>query len=156
MLIAAMLGISVVAGGCGKKPESSADDGGTAVPAPAATGAGAQGGIKAEPITVESAPRPEGAELVMATADTRAIMLRGPVLLEASKEFYETELAKLGWQIDAASSEVADGVGFLDFRSGELKLTVTLNPERDGKTMTYILQGSGVEVADEEAGEDGS
>ena len=117
------------------------------------TTSGKQAAAKAEPLTVESTPRPEGTEFVMATADTRTIMLRGPALLDASKTFFETELAKLGWQKDESSSEVTDGVGFLDFSSGDLRVTVTLNPDRDGKTMTYMLQGSGISVPEEEVEE---
>lgn len=108
-----------------------------ATPATAATAA---------PLTVDTVPKPEGAEIVLTVSDTRTIMMRGSNDLAKMKSFFETKLAALGWKKDDAKSEVVDGVGFLEFTNEGLQITVTLNPEREGKSMTYIVQGSGVEV----------
>ncbi len=109
---------------------------------------------KAEPLTMDTVPMPEGAKLVMTARDTRTIMLRGANDLEKVKHHFETRLGKLGWQKDLANSEVVDGVGFLEFKKGDLKVTVTLNPDSDGQTMAYILQGSGIDAPEEEDGDE--
>lgn len=83
-------------------------------------------------------------------------MFHQPGTVEDQAKFYTEELGKLGWK-KSPSSEIADGVGFLDFENGSLEITVTINPLRDGQ-ITTIAQGSGMSVAeslDQDEGDDG-
>ena len=106
--------------------------------------AAANDGIPAEPIAAEKFPRPENAEKPMYTSDTNTVMFHQPGNVDDQTKFYTEQLEKLGWK-KSDSSEVSDGVAFLDFNKGSLSITVTINPLREGM-ITTIAQGSGLSV----------
>ena len=80
----------------------------------------------------------------MYTSETSTVMFHQENrTVEDQAQFYNDELGQLGWtKLD--SSEIADGVAFLDFQNGSLSITVTINPS--GDHITTIAQGSGVSV----------
>ena len=99
----------------------------------------------AEPIDAEKFPKPEGAEKPMYTSDTSTILFHQKGTVEEQAKFYTEELAKLGWKKES-TSEIADGVGWFDFKKGSLAITVTINPGREGGNITTIAQGNGLSV----------
>ncbi len=115
----------------------------------------------AEPIVATDFPMPEKAEKPMYTSETNTIMFHQEGTVEDQATYYTEELDKLGWTKEP-SSEVSDGVAFLDFSKGDLKITVTINPLREGM-FTTIAQGSGISVPEaleaddefEDEGDDG-
>jgi hypothetical protein len=156
-VVLAGIGGATLFSGCDRKPEASTKGGGGNKPAPAAVQDGAPSasdGTAAKPLTPETLPVPEGAKLVLTVSDTRTIVLRGGNDFEKIRTHFETGLAALGWKKDEAKSEVIDGVAFLEFNNGGLHITVTLNPSADGKEITSMVQGSGVEVPKEKEAND--
>lgn len=98
----------------------------------------------AEPIDAETFPKPDNAEEPMYTSDTSTILFHQKGTVEDQAKFYTEQLEKIGWK-KQPSSEIADGVGFFDFKKGSLAITVTINPLREGM-ITTIAQGSGISV----------
>ncbi len=107
----------------------------------------------AEPLTLETFPMPAGTSLVMTNADVRSMMLRGPNTLDDYVQFFESKLPELGWKKDEQQSEIVESVGFLDFTKGELRFTLTLNPDNDGETMAITAVGPGISVPEDEEDE---
>ncbi|MDB4533827.1 hypothetical protein N9242_03075 [Vicingaceae bacterium] len=102
--------------------------------------------VKAEPISGEKFPRPDNAEKPMYTADTNTVLFHQVGSVADQAKYYEEQLGKLEWE-KKDSSEIVDGVGYMDFTKGSLKITITINP-RDDK-ITTIAQGSGIIVSEE-------
>jgi hypothetical protein len=99
----------------------------------------------AEPIAAEKFPKPDGAEKPMYTSDTSTILFHQKGTVEEQAKFYTEELGKLGWKKES-TSEIADGVGWFDFKKGSLAITVTINPGREDGNITTIAQGTGLSV----------
>lgn len=97
-----------------------------------------------EPIAAEQFPKPANAEKPMYTSDTSTVMFHQEGTVDAQVTFYTDELEKLGWA-KKDSSEVVDGVAFMDFEKGSLGITITINPLREGM-ITTIAQGNGLSV----------
>jgi hypothetical protein len=97
----------------------------------------------AEPIAAVSFPKPGAAEKPMYTADTSTVMFHQIGTVNEQVSFYDVEMKKLGWK-KLETSEVADGVAFLDFAKGQLTIAVIVNPRDD--RITTIAQGSGISV----------
>ncbi len=98
----------------------------------------------AEPINAAEFPMPGAAEKPMYTADTNSILFHQEGTVEDQVKYYTDALQKLGWT-KQDSSEIADGVAFLDFNKGSYSITVTINPGDEG-LITTIAQGNGINV----------
>lgn len=96
------------------------------------------------PISAVDFPKPENAGKPMYLSETKTVMFHQPGTVEDQAKFYTGELGKLGWK-KLPSSVIDDGTGFLDFKKGNLAITVTINPLRDGR-ITTIAKGSGISV----------
>jgi len=102
--------------------------------------------VDATPIAAKDFPMPTGAGEPMLNPDTSTLMFHQEVKLNEQVKFYEDNLGKLGWK-KQDSSEVADGVAFLDFKKGKLTISVTINPTSSGsKSLTTIAQGDGIQI----------
>ena len=139
------------------KAPNSSDSANKLTADPSADKGDGQDKTPAEPISAESFPKPENAETPMYTSDTNTILFHQEGTVDDQAKFYTEQLEKLGWKKDP-SSEVSDGVAFLDFSKGSLSITLTINPLREGK-ITTIAQGNGLSVPEsleqDDAGEDG-
>ena len=82
----------------------------------------------------------------MFTAETNTLMFHQTGDVASQAEYYDAQLAKLGWNKNP-SSEITDGVAFLDYSKNQLNLTITINPRQD--RITTMVQGSGIKVAPE-------
>jgi hypothetical protein len=134
--------------GCSGKTESSKTAEGKS-PAKTGTDPKTPADVKADPIAQADFPMPDGVKVVATFSETRTISMRGPNKLDEYLKFYETKLGDKGWKKNAAKSETVEGVGYLELDKGKLTIGITLNPSRDGKTMTIMAQGSGVSVPKE-------
>ena len=77
----------------------------------------------AEPIAAENFPKPDNAEKPMYTSETSTVMFHQEGTVENQVKFYTEQLEKLRWK-KAPTSEVVDGVAFLDFGRGDLVITM--------------------------------
>ena len=103
----------------------------------------------AKPINAKNFPLPAGASKPSYEPSTSTIMYRSAATVKQHIAHYDKALGELGWKKEKASSEVVDGVAFLEFNNGSLKISITMNPDRDGNSMMSFAQGSGVEVPEE-------
>ncbi|MFQ5733818.1 MAG: hypothetical protein ACE5KM_17915 [Planctomycetaceae bacterium] len=77
------------------------------------------------------------------------MMMRGPNTLDDYLKFYTSKLRAQGWTKATSEPEALDGVGFLEMKKGGLTVRITMNPSRDGKSMTLFAAGTGISIPKE-------
>ena len=99
-----------------------------------------------DPIAAKDFPKPPDAGPSIYTAETNTVMFHQTGKVEDQAKFYSDKLTALGWK-KLPTSEIVEGVAFLDFAGKDLSISVTINSR--GDKITTMAQGSGLDAPEE-------